>query len=313
MGYGNEQTLMEDTIGRKILDAAVKIVEQEGYENLTIRRVAKESGCSNSAIYVRFEDKDALSRAVAALHAKPLLLIMDESYALEDGTLENLNRITKNALEKIYSMDLESTYMLMKYCGSILKDDNPFLKRVENYIKLAMRDGEIKKGDNKAVAFTLISSFMGLAALTRANKDIKFETAAKMLEQQNRVVFEGLYGSEETKEEDSLWVQLKENGVNVDKALERMKGNMDAYKSFLEEFFEDPDFEALQESIDAQDAKEAFDYAHGLKGMAGNLGLDNVHAKLSVLVEILRRGSLDGATEAYEEVMDVCKNIIRLL
>ena len=117
-GIENNQTLMDDSIGRKILDAAVAIVEQEGYESLTIRRVAKESGCSNSAIYVRFEDKDALARAVAALHAKPFLLIMDENYREEDDAVKNMNRITKNALEKVYTMDLESAHMQMLYCGS---------------------------------------------------------------------------------------------------------------------------------------------------------------------------------------------------
>ena len=47
--------------------------------------------------------------------------------------------------------------------------------------------------------------------------------------------------------------------------------------------------------------------------MAGNLGLDRVHGKISILVEILRQGSLDGAMEAYEEVMDNCKGIMALL
>ena len=44
-GIENKQTLMHDNIGRKILDAAISIIENEGYENLTIRRVAKENGC----------------------------------------------------------------------------------------------------------------------------------------------------------------------------------------------------------------------------------------------------------------------------
>lgn len=48
-----EQMLIDDPVGRKILDAAISIIDQEGYENLTIRKVAKESGCSNSAIYMR--------------------------------------------------------------------------------------------------------------------------------------------------------------------------------------------------------------------------------------------------------------------
>ena len=312
-GIENNQTLMDDSIGCKILDAAVAIVEQEGYESLTIRRVAKESGCSNSAIYVRFEDKDALARAVAALHAKPFLLIMDENYREEDDAVKNMNRITKNALEKVYTMDLESAHMQMLYCGSIKQNDNPFLRRIESYIKKGIEAGEIQNGNSRTIAYTILTTFWGFAFMVRSNKDIDFETAQKMLEAQNEVLIEGIIRKDSQGEEDSIWKRLRENGVNVDKALERMKGNKEAYRSFLIEFFEDPDFEALQESIETQNVKDAFDYAHGLKGMAGNLGLDNVHSKISILVEIVSQGSLDGAKEACDEVMETCKGVAELL
>ena len=312
-GIENKQSLMDDSIGRKILDAAVTIIAQDGYENLTIRWVAKESGCSNSAIYDRFEDKDALARAVAALHAKPFLLIMDESYVREDDVPTNLNRIMKNALEKVYTMDLESAHMQMVYCGSLKHSENPFVKRVESYLKNAMDSGDISVGNAQVMALALVTAFWGFAFMMRANKEIDLETAQKMLEQQNEVLLSGIIGKERDSEEEPIWELLKEQGVSVDKALERMKGNKEAYKSFLKEFFEDPDFETLRESIEAQSVKDAFDYAHGLKGMAGNLGLDRVHGKISILVEILRQGSLDGAMEAYEEVMDNCKGIMALL
>ncbi len=312
-GIEYKQSLMEDSIGRKILDAAVAIIEQDGYENLTIRRVAKESGCSNSAIYVRFEDKDALARAVAALHAKPFLLVMDESYVREEDVPTNLKRIMKNALEMVYAMDLESAHMQMLYCGSLKHSENPFIKRVESYLKIGMDAGNIAMGNAQVMAITLVTSFWGFAFLMRANKEIDLDMAQKLLEQQNEVLLKGIIGKDSTVEEESIWGSLKEQGVSVDKALERMKGNKEAYKSFLQEFFEDPDFEALQESIEEQNVKDAFDYAHGLKGMAGNLGLDHVHGKISILVEILRQGSLEGAMEAYEEVMEICKEITVLL
>lgn len=312
-GFDSKQSLMEDSIGRKILDAAVAIVEQDGYENLTIRRVAKESGCSNSAIYVRFEDKDALARAVAALHAKPFLLAMDESFVREEDVPTNLKRIMKNALEMVYNMDLESAHMQMLYCGSLKHSENPYIKRVESYLKLAMDTGDIALGNVQVMAVTLVASFWGFAFLMRSNADIDLEMAQKLLEQQNDVLLKGIIGKDSAKEEEAIWGILKEQGVSVDKALERMKGNREAYKSFLQEFFEDPDFEALEQSIEAQSVKDAFDYAHGLKGMAGNLGLDHVHAKISILVEILRQGSLEGAKEAYEEVMEICKEISVLL
>lgn len=315
MGYEStesvdKQMLIEDNIGRKILDAAMEIINQEGYENLTIRKVAKESGCSNTAIYVRFEDKNALARAVAALHSKPFLLILDENYKKEDDFYKNICRITNAELEKVFTMDVESVNMQMLYRGSLKMQENPFVMRLEGYIKTSQMRGEIKVSNTLETAYLFSTSFWGLAYMARANKENDLAAAKKMLDAQNLMFYQGIRFKTD---ENSFWDVLKEKDVNVDKALERMKGNKEAYKSFLVEFFEDPDFESLKESLDERNVKDAFDYAHGLKGMAANLGLDGVHNALSILVEILRQGSLEGTKEAYEDVMSACEMVTVLL
>ena len=306
----NKESLINDSVGRKILDSAIQIINSEGYENLTIRKVAKESGCSNSAIYQRFEDKNELARAVAALQAKPFLHIMDETYAKDDDILTNLNRITTKLLEQLYTFDVEAIYMQTLYRGELKMEENPFVARMDSYLKIAMAHGEVKVANTKETAFVVSASFWGLVQMIRANSHYDIDQARKLLEIQNRIFYNGI---KVVKGEDSLWEMLKEKGVNVDKALERLKGNKEAYKSFLVEFFEDPDFESLGEEIKAGNARNAFEYAHGLKGMAANLGLDAVHNELSTLVEILRPGGLDGAEEAYAGVMEACNMVTMLL
>lgn len=310
VGNDNKQMLIEDSIGRRILDAAIEIINKEGYDNLTIRRVAKESGCSNSAIYMRFEDKDALAQAVAALHAKPFLLIMDEGYQAADNLLMNMRRIAYKMLEKVYAMDLESVRMQMVYRGSMMPSENPFVLKWEGYIREAAMKGEVKAGNFRNVAYVIETAFWGFAYMTRSNKHLDKDYALQMWDFQSELIYESMHPK---MAEVTLWDKLKEKGVDVDKALERMKGNKEAYKSFLIEFFEDPDFESLKESIETQNARDAFEYAHGLKGMAANLGMENVYEAISMLVEILRQGSLDGTIEAYHKVEVTCEEIRMLL
>lgn len=315
MMYGGDETrnremLIDDNVGRKILDTAIEIINREGYENLTIRRVAKESGCSNSAIYQRFGDKNALAAEVAALQAKPFLVIMDDAYSDCADLFTNLNRIMTKMLEKLYSFELEAIYMQTIYRGGLNVEDNPFVLRIERCLKNAIAHGESKVANTRETAFLISASFWGYMQMIRANKSYDLEMARKLLESQNRMICNGISVS---KGKDSLWDMLREKGVDVDKALERMKGNKDAYKGFLIEFFEDPDFETLGEEIRAGNTKKAFEYAHGLKGMAANLGLDEVRSKLSVLVEILRGGGGEGAPAAYDDVMEACGMVITLL
>ena len=309
-GEDSRQMLIEDSIGTKILDSAIEIINQEGYENLTIRKVAKESGCSNSAIYMRFEDKDALARAVAALYAKPFLHLMDEKYRESDTFEHNMSSITRAALDKALEMDQESVHMQMLYRGSLVKEKNPFLLKLAGYLQQAAIAGEIRNCDYLEMAYVLSASFWGMVYMLKASPDIESETAWHMIEMQNHTLLSGIRME---CNEDNFWEILKSKGVDVDKALERLKGNKDAYKNFLSEFFDDPDFESLKLSLEENNAGDAFEYAHGLKGMAANLGLDVIYHPLSRLVEILRQGSLEGAMDVYEQVCAACKMITVLL
>lgn len=303
--------MIDDSVGRKILDTAAAIINREGYENLTIRKVAKESGCSNSAIYQHFGDKNALSAAIAALQAKPLLAAMDESYSREADLSANIDRITKSLLEKLYSFELEAIYMQIAYRGRMRREANPFILRVEGYLQNAAERGEVDGVDIRGKALFLSTSFWGFVQMIRADKDMDLERAKKQLEVQNQLICSGIGLGK--RDGDSLWNMLRRRGVDVDRALARMKGNKEAYRNFLVEFFTDPDFEALGEAIKAGNVKNAFEYAHGLKGMAANLGLDEVRSKLGVLVEILRPGGLEGAAEAYEAAMEACRLVTVLL
>ena len=306
----DSEMMIDDDVGRKILDTVIAIISREGYGNLTIRKVAKESGCSNSAIYQRFGDKNALAEAAAALQTKPFLVLMDETYSKDVDFFTNLDRITKKLLEKLYSYEPGALYVEIIYQGTLGMKSNPFVLRVEAYLKNAMLHGETKNINARETAFLIVADLLGFVQMVRANEGNNLQKAIKLLEMQNRMIYNGISSG---KESDSLWNQLREKGVNVDKALARMKGNKEAYKNFLIEFFEDPDFEALGEELKAGNAKNAFEYAHGLKGMSANLGIDEVQKKLGVLVEILRHGGLDGALELYDDVIASCGMIFALL
>ncbi len=305
-----EEKIPDDGVAGKILDSAIKIISREGYENLTIRRVAKESGCSNSAIYQHFKDKNALAGAVAALQAKPFLVIMDETYVKEAPFYTNFQNITRNILDKLYSFEPAEIHMQILYHGNLGLNDNPFVHRIEKYLRNAMVRGEIKVEDARETAFLLVASFWGLVQMLRGNEGCCVDKAKKLMEAQNRMLYSGISAA---KDENALWDRLREMGVDVDKALERMKGNKEAYKRFLKEFFEDPDFEGLEKEINAGNARNAFEYAHGLKGIAANLGLDGVRNKLGILVEILRAGRLEGAQDMYRDVMEACSDVTILL
>jgi AcrR family transcriptional regulator len=61
----------EGLLRRRILDAARALLVEEGYTHLSMRKIARAIGCSPTAIYLYFRNKDAL------VHA-----LIDEGFAL---------------------------------------------------------------------------------------------------------------------------------------------------------------------------------------------------------------------------------------
>lgn len=298
----------EDEIGMKILDAAIRIIDEEGYENLKIRKVASVSGCSNSAIYTRFEDKDALCKEIAKMHAEPVYKILNEIYRPELDLLTNLYRIAHAEMEIFYAMDLDSLILQMKYRGTDV--NNPFLKKIEECLYVSVRKGEIKVDSIPNTAFAIESMFWGFVFMAKTNPNFNLESIQRMLNEYLSFLYKSLNSESSIVD---VWTELKSRGVNVDKALERLKGNKDTYKEFLLEFLTDPDFDYLNTSIQEGEVRKAFEFAHGLKGMAANLGLEKILESLTNLVEVLRIGSLEGAMELFEQVFETCREISELL
>ena len=94
---------------------------------------------------------------------------------------------------------------------------------------------------------------------------------------------------------------LQSAGIEVDSALERFMGNEMIYRKFAWRFLDDPSCGALKAAFEAGDAQAAFEAAHTLKGVCGNLSFNRLYQIAGRLVEPLRQGDLEQAREALPE------------
>ncbi|MEG2199653.1 MAG: Hpt domain-containing protein [Anaerovorax sp.] len=97
--------------------------------------------------------------------------------------------------------------------------------------------------------------------------------------------------------------KLKEYGGDVTGIKDRFLNDMDLYKKCLVVFLEDPSFEKLSEALLETDYAKAFEYAHTLKGVAGNMGLTPIYQVICNMVEALRKNEYSGLQDDYQELM----------
>lgn len=97
---------------------------------------------------------------------------------------------------------------------------------------------------------------------------------------------------------------LRARGADMNGAMDRFLGDQELYGDCFRMFLEDPSFPALEHALSQQDAAAAFDAAHSLKGVAGNLGLTALYQAVCALVEPLRQGQCTGLSPLYQAVRD---------
>lgn len=81
---------------------------------------------------------------------------------------------------------------------------------------------------------------------------------------------------------------LESMGVDTREGLERCMGKEDFYFRMLSLALASEQFERLEAALAADDKAAAFDAAHALKGVTGNLSLTPLYGPISDLTERLR-------------------------
>ncbi len=84
---------------------------------------------------------------------------------------------------------------------------------------------------------------------------------------------------------------LKEYGADVESGLLRCMGSEEFYLMMIGKALEDTNYSVLREKIEAKDYAGAFEAAHALKGVLGNLSLTPMYTPMCEITELLRAGT----------------------
>lgn len=101
----------------------------------------------------------------------------------------------------------------------------------------------------------------------------------------------------------SMATILQEMGCEMEETMERFMDDQEFYVECFRKFIEDKELETLGGAIESDDLEESFTQAHTLKGTLGNLGLTPLYDQMVVIVEFLRKGDMQQASERYQLLM----------
>ena len=113
--------------------------------------------------------------------------------------------------------------------------------------------------------------------------------------------------------DSELSKKLEDNGIDVVKTMERFMNNDDLFLKFLRRFLDDRNYLDMIASIIEKDYEKAFNYAHTLKGLSANLGMNCRQNPVSTIVSKLRMEQYDDIAKDMEDLNDNYENICEII
>jgi AcrR family transcriptional regulator len=193
----NRRARHKEDLRQQILDAAREIFVANGYDDLSMRRIADRIGYSPTAIYLHFKDKAGLVQALC-----------DETFAGLNKRLESLAKKHADPLDYLdaglrayidHGLKNPSHYHVVfvagpravdyQYEGSTGQRAFQFLS---GCVAACMAAGRIRKGDAEVTAQTLWMAVHGLVALLISDKSFPFASRQKLIDQLMGTLIAGL-------------------------------------------------------------------------------------------------------------------------
>ena len=106
--------------------------------------------------------------------------------------------------------------------------------------------------------------------------------------------------------------KLKQFGADTGDGLARCMNNEEFYLKMVNMGLADERFEALGSVLEAGDKAAAFEMAHALKGVLGNLALTPLYEPFSEMTELLRAGKDADYVSMYKKTMEQRKTLMNM-
>lgn len=104
--------------------------------------------------------------------------------------------------------------------------------------------------------------------------------------------------------------QLEEFGVNTKEGLTRCMNNEKFYFRMLKMGLGNDSFEKLESALAAGNLEDAFEAAHALKGVLGNLALTPIYKPLAEMTEMLRAKKDADYVEIYKPILELRNTLL---
>jgi AcrR family transcriptional regulator len=160
-----ETTVDKPQIPERILVAAARVMEREGFANASLRQIAEEAGMTKAGLYYHVASKEVL---LFALHERFASKLRDSAHRTAEADLsatEKLRELIKQTVQTAGTYHSEGTVFLREYSHlsgemavAISEERDHFRTDFETVINEGIASGEFRSGDAHLDALAILGA-----------------------------------------------------------------------------------------------------------------------------------------------------------
>ena len=182
---------------KAILDTAVAIGLEEGFEELSIRKITDRLGSSSGIVYHYFKDKQEI---LDTIHTQTTINLKDAvvSCISEDRSFaENTEKIFNMLSEAFaYEPNMFKLIMLNRFSKNN-ESVKMWIDMIKQSVEYGIKSGELRMVDSDIASYILLNSFLVSQMIINEREDIDKESIRQIFNTQLDIILNGLLSKEQ--------------------------------------------------------------------------------------------------------------------
>lgn len=194
---GRERQIQKNAETRKaILDAAVSIGLEEGFEELSIRKITDKLGYSSGIVYHYFKDKQEILDTIHEQTSMELKDVIDACIKPDRSFAENLRVVFKMLAEiSVYDPDVFKLILLNRYSHN--NDSvNVWIDSTKRCLDMGIESGELRNIDSEITSYILLNCFLVSQMIINEKGNADETTVSKIFNTELDVILNGIINRE---------------------------------------------------------------------------------------------------------------------
>lgn len=191
MGRERQQQKNAET-KNAILDAAIQIGLEEGFDELSIRKITDKLGYSAAMVYHYFKDKQEILDTIRSQTSMELMKAVTDCIKPERTFAQNCKIVFEMISEiSVYQPDTFKLILLNKYSHTN-ESIKPWLDMIKQSIEYGISKGELREVDSEILSYILLDTFIVNQMIIHEKTDISNEKVEQIFLTELDIILNGI-------------------------------------------------------------------------------------------------------------------------